>query len=196
MVDPSKLVGALILAGIFFVAGIILSWVIRRILKEALVHDKSDRIDTITLQFLSHLAILALWMVLGTFYAHLIPALNRLGTALLAGVSLMSVVVGFAAQSTLANLVAGISLVLYKPFKRGDRLQVSAPTKDDFEVGVVEDISLGFTLLRTDDGRKIIVANSTMAQQTMIKLLDADDLPSASPAKAPVRSKKDAKPTN
>jgi small-conductance mechanosensitive channel len=34
----------------------------------------------------------------------------------------------------------------------------------------VEDISLGYTVLRTDDGREIIIANGTMAQQTMIKL--------------------------
>jgi small-conductance mechanosensitive channel len=34
----------------------------------------------------------------------------------------------------------------------------------------VEDITLGFTVLRTDDGRRIIIANGTMAQQTFIKL--------------------------
>jgi small-conductance mechanosensitive channel len=82
----------------------------------------------------------------------------------------MSVIVGFAAQTTLGNLVSGVSLVLYKPFRRGDRLQVVAPNKDQFDVGVVEDITLGFTILRTDDGREIIIANGTMAQQTMIKL--------------------------
>ena len=38
------------------------------------------------------------------------------------------------------------------------------------EIGTVEDISLGFTMLRTDDGRQIIIANGTMAQQTIIKL--------------------------
>lgn len=60
--------------------------------------------------------------------------------------------------------------MLYKPFRRGDRLQMRAPTKDGFEIGVVEDITLGFTVLRTDDGRQIIVANGSMAQETMIKL--------------------------
>ena len=60
--------------------------------------------------------------------------------------------------------------MLYKPFRRGDRLQVLAPTKDECEVGEVEDISLGYTVLRTDDGRRIIIANGTMAQQTFINL--------------------------
>lgn len=117
--DPTHIIGALVYGGIFFVIGIILSWVVRRLISTALKHDQSDRIDQITLSFLSHLAILILWLILLACYAHLVPPLNRIGTALLAGVSLVSVIVGFAAQSTLGNLVAGISLVLYKPFRRG-----------------------------------------------------------------------------
>lgn len=168
--DPNTVLGAVLLAAVMVVGGLVLSGSIRRALVALIVHDRSQRIDQITLSFLSRLLILAMWLVLATAYAHLVPALNRLGTALLAGVGLASVVVGFAAQTTLGNLVSGISLVLYKPFKKGDRLAVIAPTADQCEIGVVEDISLGFTSLRTDDGRLIIVANGTMAQQTMIKL--------------------------
>jgi small-conductance mechanosensitive channel len=80
----------------------------------------------------------------------------------------MSVILGFAAQQTLGNLVAGISLVLYKPFERGDRLQIQAPS--GLEVGEVEEISLGYTVLQTADRRQIIISNGTMAQQTMIRL--------------------------
>lgn len=171
--DPGEIAGALLLAALFVLAGIVLSWTVRRLLAGMLRYDRSERIDKITLSFLSKLAVLVIWLLLATAYAHLVPALNRLGTALLAGVSLMSVIVGFAAQTTLGNLIAGISLVLYKPFKRGDRLQVAAPTKDEFEVGEVEDISLGYTILRTDDGRQIVIANGTMAQQTTIRLSEA-----------------------
>jgi small-conductance mechanosensitive channel len=168
LLDPGRIAGALLLGVLFLLAGVVLSRLLRRVIGEALRHDRSERIDQITLSFLSHLAVLVIWVLLVTFYAHLVPALNRLGTALLAGVSLMSVIVGFAAQTTLGNLVAGISLVLYKPFRRGDRLQIQAPT--GLEVGEVEDISLGYTVLKTDDHRQIIIANGTMAQQTMIRL--------------------------
>lgn len=179
--DPNRLIGALLIAAILIVLGIALSWVVRRLVATALRHDRSERIDQIALSFLGQLSVLAIWILLITLYAHIVPALHRLGTALLAGVSIVSVIVGFAAQTTLGNLVAGISLVLYKPFRRGDRLQVLAPTKDEFEVGEVEDISLGYTVLRTDDGRKIIVANGTMAQQTFINLStnSPDKTPSA-----------------
>lgn len=168
--DPNRLIGALLIAAVLLVFGVVLSWTVRRLVGEAVRHDRSERIDEITLSFLSQLSVLAIWILLITLYAHIVPALHRLGTALLAGVSIVSVIVGFAAQTTLGNLVAGISLVLYKPFRRGDRLQVVAPNKDQFEIGEVEDISLGYTLLRTDDGRRIIIANGTMAQQTVINL--------------------------
>ena len=169
--DPNQIVGALLLAGLFAIGGIFLSWLVSRLTTEALRHDQSERIDRITLSFLRRFTVLLLWVLLITFYAHIIPALNRLGNALLAGVSLVSVIVGFAAQTTLGNLVSGISLVLYKPFRRGDRLQIQAPT--GLEVGDVQDITLGYTVLKTDDEREIIVANGTMAQQTMIKLSSA-----------------------
>jgi small-conductance mechanosensitive channel len=173
--NPNRLTGALLLGALFFLAGVILSWMVRRLIGEALRYDRSDRIDQITLSFLSHLAVLVLWLLLATFYAHLVPALNRLGTALLTGVSLMSVIVGFAAQTTLGNLVAGISLVLYRPFRRGDRLKIQTLT--GWEVGDVEDISLGYTVLTTDDHRQIVIANGMMAQQMMIKLPPTSEAP-------------------
>ena len=165
--DPSHLAGALLLLALLLLVGAILSRLVHR-LARALREDRSEHIDQITLSFLGHLSTLVLWVLLLTIYAHLVPALNRLGTALLAGVSLMSVILGFAAQTTLGNLVAGIALVLYKPFERGDRLQIQAPT--GLEVGEVEEISLGYTVLQTADRRQIIISNGTMAQQTMIRL--------------------------
>lgn len=42
---------------------------------------------------------------------------------------------------------------------------------------MVEDISLGYTVLRADDDRRVIIANTTMAQQTMIKLAPSVETP-------------------
>jgi small-conductance mechanosensitive channel len=110
-------------------------------------------------------------------YAHLIPVLRSLGTALLTGASIASVVIGLAAQSTLGNLVAGVAITLYRPFRLGDRLQVAAPTGT--EVGSVESISLGYTTLRTDDGRLVVVPNSVAASQVAINLSASQTHPAA-----------------
>ena len=81
---------------------------------------------------------------------------------------MMSLIVGFAAQTTLGNLIAGISLLLYRPFKLGDRLQVITPA--GLETGTVESLTLGYTFLKTDDNRRLVVPNSVMASQTNINL--------------------------
>lgn len=94
----------------------------------------------LALGFLKGVASVAIRVAVLVAYAHLIPALRNLGTALLAGASVISIVLGLAAQSTLGNLIAGFALLLYRPFRVGDRLQVSAPT--GVETGTVESLAL------------------------------------------------------
>ena len=114
------------------------------------------------------MARLLVWVLAFLAYAHLIPGLQDLGGAGLASVGVVSVVVGMAAQNTLGNLISGVSLVLYRPFHLGDHLQVNAP--GGVETGVVENISLGYTFLRTGDERRLVIPNSLMASQTLINL--------------------------
>ncbi|QZD96514.1 mechanosensitive ion channel family protein [Qipengyuania gelatinilytica] len=170
--DPNHFWGAVGLGVVFILIGFMLSWVIRRVIKTLVDHDPSERIDRMTISFMQHLGTFIMWIVLALLFSHLVPSLNKLTTSLLAGVSIMSVVIGFAAQSTLGNLVSGISLVIYKPFRRGDRLQLSTPT--GLETGIVEDLSLGYTVLRTFDNRRIVLSNGTIANQIMINLSSVD----------------------
>ena len=88
--------------------------------------------------------------------------------ALLAGAGVASVVIGLAAQSTLGNLVAGVSMTIYRPFRLGDTLQVATPTGT--EIGSVEHISLGYTTLRVQDGRFVVLPNSLAASQVTLNL--------------------------
>ena len=170
--DPTHFWGAVGLGVVFILIGFMLSWVIRRVIKTLVDHDPSERIDRMTISFMQHLGTFIMWIVLALLFSHLVPSLNKLTTSLLAGVSIVSVVIGFAAQSTLGNLVSGISLVIYKPFRRGDRLQLSTPT--GLETGIVEDLSLGYTVLRTFDNRRVVLSNGTIANQIMINLSSVD----------------------
>ena len=170
--DPTHLLGAVGLGIVFIAIGMMLSWIVRRTLKTVIDHDPNERIDRMTVSFIQHLGTFIMWIVLALIFSHVVPSLNKVTTSLLAGVSIVSVVVGFAAQSTLGNLVSGISLVIYKPFRRGDRLQLTTPT--GVETGIVEDLSLGYTVLRTFDNRRIVLSNGTIANQIMINLSSVD----------------------
>ncbi|WP_239987522.1 mechanosensitive ion channel family protein [Sphingosinithalassobacter portus] len=170
--DPNHFWGAMALGALFLAFGLALTKLLRRALKTLIDHDPKEHIDRMTLSFISNLSTFIMWIVLALLFCHAVPALNKLTTSLLAGVSIVSVVIGFAAQSTLGNLVSGISLVIYKPFRRGDRLQLTTPT--GLETGIVENLSLGYTVLRTFDNRRIVLSNGTIANQIMINLSSID----------------------
>ena len=64
--------------------------------------------------------------------------------------------------------IAGTALLLYRPFRVGDRLQIDAPTGT--ELGTVESLTLGYTVLQTFDKRRIVVPNSVMVSQITVNL--------------------------
>jgi len=103
-------------------------------------------------------------------YAYLIPELRSLGTALLTGASVVSVVIGMAAQSTLGNLVAGVSLLLYRPFRIGDSVRLTVPA--GVEMGTIEDLNLGYTVIETEEKNQIVVPNRVMESQAIIKSVE------------------------
>jgi small-conductance mechanosensitive channel len=157
----------------YLVLFMILAWALARALRVAVNASmvRKGHIDRTTISFLQQLGTALIWVVAVILYAHLIPALRSMGTALLAGASVASVVIGLAAQSTLGNLVAGIAITIYRPFRLGDTLQVAAPAGPD--IGVVELISLGYTTLRAADGHIITVPNAVAASSVTVNLTNS-----------------------
>jgi small-conductance mechanosensitive channel len=76
--------------------------------------------------FLTQLVQIGIFGLAFTYSSHVIPGLRSLGTALLASAGVASIVVGLAAQNTLGNIVAGVSLLMYRPFRVQDVVQVIA----------------------------------------------------------------------
>lgn len=165
---PSTPLGAICYAFIFFAVAFYLSRLSKIAFRKLVDREGPFAVDPTIMQFLSQLVRVVIYLMALVFYVHLIPQLDHLGTALLASVSIVSVVIGFAAQPTLGNMVSGIALLLYRPFKVGDKVQITAPT--GVETAVVERLTLGYTLLLTADNRNIVVPNSVMASQVMINL--------------------------
>lgn len=162
--DPSSLIGALFYAVLFIVLTNVVTALIRRLERRV-----EARLSDVTgLRFVSAFVQLLIYIVGFILYAHLVPRLHALGTALLAGVSVVSVIVGLAAQNTLGNLVAGLSLVLYRPIRVGDKVQLVSPK--GLTVARVELISLGFTVLRDEQGDEVIIPNSVMVSTIVIRL--------------------------
>jgi len=172
LLNPYTVTGAVTSAVLMLLLAWIAARAVRLTVHEMLARTDRDTIDRTSVLFLTQLAQIMIYIVALTFYAHLIPELRSVGTALLTSVGVASIVVGLAAQNTLGNIVAGVSLIIYRPFQVDDQIQVTAPT--GLETGVVESLSLGYTVLRTFDHRRVVIPNSIMATQATVNLTSQD----------------------
>jgi small-conductance mechanosensitive channel len=129
-----------------------------RVLAAAVVRrDELSPIADTRLQFLRRLVV-ALILLLGVLLAlRQFTDLRAFASTLLASGALLAAVIGFAAQRTLANLVAGVMLAITQPLRIGDRVTAGE------ESGTVEDVRLNYSVLRTPEGRRIFIPNEKLA---------------------------------
>lgn len=84
-------------------------------------------------------------------------------TSLIAGFGITGLAVGFGAQATISNIFGSFSLLADKAYKIGDYIVINQSIQDKAVEGVVEDINLRSTKIRTTAGELIIVPNNTVA---------------------------------
>lgn len=114
-------------------------------------------------RFVGHVVTALIYLIGMSLAVYKVQALQTLATSLLAGAGLLAVAVGFASQKALSNIISGIFIVVFKPFKVNDRLRI----KDKLS-GVVEDITLRHTVIRDPENRRIIIPNSTISDEILI----------------------------
>lgn len=88
-----------------------------------------------------------------------VTALGTLGldvSALVAGLGLTGFALGFALRDVISNTLAGVLILLYRPFRRGDRVAVAGAE------GTVSQIDLRYTTLVVDEGTRVLVPNSIL----------------------------------
>jgi small-conductance mechanosensitive channel len=162
--NPATLPGAIVYALLFLLLAILLSRLMHLVFKKSMKRVN----DPTGLGFVDQLLQVVIFLFVAIAYAQLVPALRALGTAVLAGVSIASIVVGLAAQNTLGNLIAGASILLYRPFRVGDCVQLNTPR--GIVEAKIETIMLGYTFLRDEEDEQIIVPNSVMAGSVIIRV--------------------------
>jgi len=104
---------------------------------------------------------LGIMLILGAWEIDIAPILAGLGIAGLA--------LSFAVKDSLANIFGGISLILDKALKVGDKVEL-----DSGEVGVIHDVGLRSTRLRTYDNEIIVIPNSILANAKIKNYVQPD----------------------
>jgi small-conductance mechanosensitive channel len=90
-----------------------------------------------------------------------IPQVRALAGALLASTAVLGLIIGFAAQRTLGNFIAGLMIALTQPLRLGDRVEVAGYG------GSVEEIGLVYTFIRLDDNSRLVIPNEKLASDTI-----------------------------
>jgi small-conductance mechanosensitive channel len=107
-------------------------------------------------------SVMAIILVVGFFSALLvIPQVRAIAGGLLASSAVLGIIVGFASQRTLGNFVAGLLIAITQPVRLGDRVTYAG------ETGVIEDIGLTYTFIRTTDQARLVVPNEKLASDTI-----------------------------
>ena len=108
-------------------------------------------------------AITTIIIAVGLFSALLvIPQVRAVAGGLLASTAILGVIIGLASQQTLGNFIAGLLIATTQPVRIGDRVSYEG------ESGVVEEIGLTYTFIRTGDRRRLVVPNSKLASDTIV----------------------------
>jgi small conductance mechanosensitive channel len=164
LIDPRTYPGAFVIA----IAIIILSWITcvittRLILRTKWVIGKlKAKIDKTVIHYIVRVKNLLIVILALIIYASLVPGLRALFGTMLAGAGITALVVGFAAKSTMANLISGLSLAIYRPFRIGDMVDIEG------QYGTVEDITLRHTIVLTWQKKRLIIPNAKLDEMTLI----------------------------
>lgn len=135
-------------AALIFIIGRWVAVFIRQLVERAL---NRSHVDPTLVKFTGNLSYAVLLIVV------VLAALNQLGvqtTSFIAIIGAAGLAVGFALQGSLSNFAAGVMLIIFRPFKVGDFIQAAG------EAGIVEEISIFTTQMRTGDNKTIIIPNA------------------------------------
>jgi len=187
--DPTTLAGALVYALLFAILALILTRAIHFVVRRGTRYLSDPTAGSFLAQFLQVVIVVGALIL----YAHVVPALRSVGSALLTGASVGAVVLGLAAQNTLGNLIAGFAILLYHPFKLGDEVEINTPK--GVMRGTIAQLTLGYTTLDASTQEQIIVPNSVMASAVLIRCVPrspraslADDGSSSARSSGPLAS--------
>lgn len=119
--------------------------------------------DPTVFKFLRYVAVSLVYLIGAMFVLLAFPPLKGVAQTALGGAGVIALIAGVASQEALANLVGGVFIIAFKPFKIGDVIKIS-----DSMVGTVVDITLRHTVLRNAENKMIVIPNAIINKEKLI----------------------------
>jgi small conductance mechanosensitive channel len=141
---------------------VLVALVVAQLVDRVLVRRLRQTPETVTRYRVLRRSITAVIVTVGVLSALLvIPQVQAIAGTVLASSAIIALVIGFAAQPTLANFVAGLLIAFIQPLRLGDTVEAGGAT------GTVEEIGLTYTVVRAPEGARFYVPNARLASDTI-----------------------------
>ena len=154
------------------IIGIPIIKIILRYLKRAF--EKYDYIDQGLENFLFRIVSVALWVLV------ILTAANELGinvTGIVAALGIVGLAVAFASQDTMENIIAGIFIIIDRPFREGERILLPKRIGGLYSSwGDVQEIGLRTTTVRSTDGVMLTIPNKLLTKDAVANFSHRRDM--------------------
>ena len=114
-------------------------------------------------KFLRNLVVVGIYFLGGILGILAFPSMRGIAQTALGGAGVIAVIAGVASKEALANLVGGVFIIIFKPFKIGDIIKL-----DETMVGTVTDITLRHTIIRNYENKMIVIPNAVINKEKVI----------------------------
>lgn len=152
------------------VGGLISTRIIRWLMDKSFsAASETLQVDATRYKFFKNAVSFVIWLVVIALIVSFIPKLKSIAITLFAGAGILVAIIGFAAQQAFSNIISGIFIVIFKPFRVGDLIRVGAQS-----YGLVEDITLRHTVIINYENRRIIIPNAVVSSETIVNDSIAD----------------------
>ena len=167
----SKIVTALWIVALSFLVSRCVSELLE-IFERKIVTKADNKLDDTALPLLNKFI---QFIIIGIGVLMALPILNISATPFATGAGVIGLALSFAAKDTLSNLIAGILLILDRPFEVGDRIEIWGAPKDASSWGDVEEIGLRATKIRTPDNLVVVIPNNEIMRRDIINYTASGD---------------------
>jgi len=146
--------------GFVLVFSIIGASIVETLFSRAIKRTTASGGDPTSYKFLRYLSVFAVYFFGIILAALAFPALRGIAQTAIGGAGILAVVVGVASQEALANLVGGVFIIAFKPFRVGDVIKIT-----DTLVGTVTDITLRHTIIKNYQNKMIVIPNAIINKE-------------------------------
>lgn len=154
---------------IFVIGGIfVISWLSSLIVRKVLNfyinrNSKILLVDPTNFSFIKNSASFIIYTIAFFLIISRVPSFKEITDKLVLGAGILTAIIAFASQKAFANIISGIFILFFKPYRVTDIIDIGNEYK-----GIVEEITLRHTVIKNYENRRIIIPNSVINEETIL----------------------------